>query len=904
MTEKASNPTRIVKKFNNKVLDPRKFVERINVENLGVILNNIKTYHLNDCFRPWIVGHDLDENVNDIKQADKIFKRLVSKAKNGEATNKVTYTRKYGRGRMCATDSMSLQNVMREIRQTIAADYYYDVDIKNAHPVFLANIMPQHGIDVPFIKHYVKNRDKILGELIALNGFEKDNAKQQILKVIYGGNATCKATEWMTGFIAEMQGILAKVPTLFPKEYAIAKADKQWNFEGSALSIITNVLEDQIINRVLKYFIDCGIVNKKVHNCVMCFDGIMVEKDAVSESSLVMYLTALEEIIAGEFKIDDFKLDIKPMVKLLPPDELPKQPASEPVVEDDDKDDDDKPDTETLPRTPELTLLESDFTDYDFTKYFVEKYGTKYKYGKSSIKRNDKTGSWYKFNGTYWLEIAEGELSVLIQETIYNDLTKSLLEIYGKAKYNRRHQEIGKHLIKLKNNTTKNNYLSGIAEQMVCLESSFDTNGELLCFQNGVLEIMTETFRPGRPEDMITMALPYNYSAEVPAADTADFTKFINQILPIPEERDYCLSALSTSLYGKCIERFIIFTGVGRNGKDTLATYLMEKLLGPFFYQAPDAVLTQKTAPELSPGIANMSKKRFVVFCEPSANDQIRGGTAKLLTGGKRIPARTLYEKTCNVTNHGTFVVLTNWLLTLDRADTALKRRLCIILFRSQFLSKEDMADVPEGTEHVFQCNDELKDDKFLDRMRLPMLHMLMKYFKQYLQNSRSFVEAPQSCRDLVKEYLEDSDDFYGWFSTVATEPIEGGKIHWISLKALALIYKESEHYHQTANKQKNKLLADKKFIDMVTTNVNLMKLHRAKISYGKTSRRQVLVGKVFNLMIAERFIMMASGKDSKVFESDIKDTKLLISEYAAANAISKQPDDDESDEATEKPAK
>ena len=53
---------------------------------------------------------------------------------------KVHYKQNKSYGRFYAIKSLSLQNIPREIRHTIAKEYYVDIDIKNAHPEFLLKL--------------------------------------------------------------------------------------------------------------------------------------------------------------------------------------------------------------------------------------------------------------------------------------------------------------------------------------------------------------------------------------------------------------------------------------------------------------------------------------------------------------------------------------------------------------------------------------------------------------------------------------------------------------------------------------------------------------------------------------------------------------------------------------------
>lgn len=60
---------------------------------------------------------------------------------------------------MFARGSLSLQCMFREVRNTIARDYYHDVDMANAHPVILRQFCDKLGIPCPVLASYIERRD-------------------------------------------------------------------------------------------------------------------------------------------------------------------------------------------------------------------------------------------------------------------------------------------------------------------------------------------------------------------------------------------------------------------------------------------------------------------------------------------------------------------------------------------------------------------------------------------------------------------------------------------------------------------------------------------------------------------------------------------------------------------------
>lgn len=96
---------------------------------------------------------------------------------------------KLGYGRLYGTRG-SFETLEREIRGTVCKEFYYDIDIKNAHPVFLHQLAKTvYKIDMPEVQRYCDNRDAFLKQMKDNNGqpLSRDDAKSAILKIMYGG---------------------------------------------------------------------------------------------------------------------------------------------------------------------------------------------------------------------------------------------------------------------------------------------------------------------------------------------------------------------------------------------------------------------------------------------------------------------------------------------------------------------------------------------------------------------------------------------------------------------------------------------------------------------------------------------------------------------------------------------
>jgi len=72
-------------------------------------------------------------------------------------------------GRSNPYKSYGLHNIRREIRHTISREYYEDIDIINAHPSILEQILKHNNINCYYLSDYINNRDKYLN-IVMENG--------------------------------------------------------------------------------------------------------------------------------------------------------------------------------------------------------------------------------------------------------------------------------------------------------------------------------------------------------------------------------------------------------------------------------------------------------------------------------------------------------------------------------------------------------------------------------------------------------------------------------------------------------------------------------------------------------------------------------------------------------------
>ncbi|RYX85386.1 hypothetical protein EON73_02910, partial [bacterium] len=223
-----------------------------------------------------------------------------------------------------------------------------------------------------------------------------------------------------------------------------------------------------------------------------------------------------------------------------------------------------------------------DGTHTSIAMLLMEKY--KYRFKCASIKHK----IWYEFVQNRWVEVETGyTLRNLIRQEIANDFAtynyKLLLEAnncegYDQSQRQAEAERVNKLLKKLRSPTFKEGVMKECGD--IAYDPDFlkklDENAYLICFTNGVYDLEEDRFRPGCPDDYISLCTGYNY-IEYDENDIAaqEVNDFLSKVQVNSEMCEYTKLLLSTCLAGSISEEsFYIFTGSGANGKSKLMELL------------------------------------------------------------------------------------------------------------------------------------------------------------------------------------------------------------------------------------------------------------------------------------------------------------------------------------------
>lgn len=236
-----------------------------------------------------------------------------------------------------AEHSQSQQAIIREMKQIICEEYYYDVDMVNAHPSMIVWLCKCLDLECDIVKDYVANRDKHIADLIELNpGSTKSDFKLLFLRSQYGcGKKTfsffdheekkpkrpIKHTEFVKNYYSFFKSFSKTISDLFPELFNInsKKRDaegKDYNYEGSCLSQLMLYIECQCLLRMINLLKDNDKYKHFIKYLVLCFDGFMIRKSVQYRKEIILDCETLVFEINQMFKdigIPDVFVDIKVM---------------------------------------------------------------------------------------------------------------------------------------------------------------------------------------------------------------------------------------------------------------------------------------------------------------------------------------------------------------------------------------------------------------------------------------------------------------------------------------------------------------------------------------------------------------------------------------------------------------
>jgi|TARA_R110002096_G_C14612700_1_gene723564 phage/plasmid-associated DNA primase len=285
----------------------------------------------------------------------------------------------------------------------------------------------------------------------------------------------------------------------------------------------------------------------------------------------------------------------------------------------------------------------------------------------------------------------------------------------------------------------------------------FDTQKNIFVFTNKAYNLDTNKWFYINKFDYILTTCGKDYIE--PTKDQVDkIDKIFCDIFPNEDYRKSYISILKTGLSGNRIEKFIVATGGGRNGKGVINDFY-QHLLGDYYGILHLSLLTKEFKSGANTELRNIHKKRFLKATEPDSgsNEKLRMSNIKALTGESNLKARGLYENNFDIQIDATQILECNKLpfITMD-GNEAEKQRMVIIPFETTFT--EDKEDIKNDPKKYKPQDATLKTNQFKDEY----ISALFKYIIDKYDGLNIYI--PEACKNLALKWMLDKDDFVGWF--------------------------------------------------------------------------------------------------------------------------------------------
>lgn len=317
---------------------------------------------------------------------------------------------------------------------------------------------------------------------------------------------------------------------------------------------------------------------------------------------------------------------------------------------------------------------------------------------------NTSMASWMKWTGHHWELDRLNEASAAIEDVVeqYQAEHRTISERLSgggcgkdEVKWLQKLQgRINSRIWLLRDNARKDKCLKFVyqsKEPLAIIGDEVDANPWLLACANGVVDLSSGDFRPGRPEDYLLKASPIQWQG-------MDAPRPVwNQSLLEIHDKDELMVEFIQRLFGMAIvgevveSVFPVLVGPGgRNGKTTILEAIMH-VLGPMAGPIQSEMLLESYKPTASSGpspeIMQLRGMRIAVASETKDGAKVSAARCKLLTGKDSLQGRWPHDKfPITFKPSHTLFLLTNFAPHSDVQDKAFLDRLITIPYTLRFL--------------------------------------------------------------------------------------------------------------------------------------------------------------------------------------------------------------------------
>ena len=259
-------------------------------------------------------------------------------------------------------------------------------------------------------------------------------------------------------------------------------------------------------------------------------------------------------------------------------------------------------------------------------------------------------------------------------------------------------------------------------------------------------------------------------------------------------------------------------------------------------YVGNNSVLLNPLKEGINIQVANMNKKRLVIFREPDADKKINSETMKELTGDGEISAESKYSNDDKIRLMATFILECNARpLFSGKMDNAVVRRLKDIPFTSTFTNDETLLNDTE-LENIHKADVYFKTKEFKEVYKHALFSYLVNFVKDYeATHGVPVYEKITDCKEVLdrtKDFIESCDEVYGF---VKENYERGDATDFVKMVDMYADFKNKVMVDFT--KEQKRALTKKKFVSDIKTNMYLRRFYKDRKKIEGTEHRSILCG-------------------------------------------------------------
>lgn len=410
--------------------------------------------------------------------------------------------------------------------------------------------------------------------------------------------------------------------------------------------------------------------------------------------------------------------------------------------------------TEKLAEKPKITSRPTyTFTDSGFADRMQARHGDDWRY--VTTEKN-----WYHWEGGVWRRDQTDRVTDLV-----NDMVQEMWEQTAEEGDEEEVAKKQKALRPMLADARQKGAVSNLSRRrgVAISADDFDHDRSALTCVNGTLNLTDFSFVAHRREHLATKRMNVSYD---PDATAPGWEKFLAEVLPSPELREYVQRAFGYTLTGDTDRKAIFMLhGPSHCGKSQILN-AMEEIFGDFSATADANAFAQGGAAHgPNPSLHKLRGSRLVTASESGEGMPLNEALVKRITGGDKLTTRTLYQE--DVTWQPRFAVwiATNHLPRMSSDDNAIWRRVKPIKFDQVFGT--------EDREEIFDIGRKLAASEGSG-----ILNWLLEGVRKYREHGLS---DPSEIKQGVKDYQSDSDPVSQFLESHIAEGVlkvdEGGEV-------------------------------------------------------------------------------------------------------------------------------